>query len=139
MIESAAEFRELRESDDPERYNRAATENASLATWTAIVQSMPDMRFWVAHNKTVPASVLAALASDPDANVRHMVAQKRKIDPATQRLLASDTDTAVRCALARNAKLVPDVLDMLSHDTGHMVRDAVLQEHQLPAPRLTGE
>jgi hypothetical protein len=124
MIESATEFRELRESKDPALYNRAATESASLATWNSIVQSMPDMRFWVAHNKTVPVSVLAVLANDPDPKVRHMVAQKRKIDAPTQRMLARDADTAVRCALARNAKLLPEVLDMLLHDADDMVRNA---------------
>lgn len=135
MIESAAEFRELRQSDDPELYNRAATENAALATWTSIIQSMPDMRFWVAHNKTVPVSVLAILATDPDSSVRHMVAQKRKIDADTQRLLAHDTDPAVRCALARNAKLLPEVLDMLSRDADDMVLGAVSARAQVrPRP-----
>ncbi len=124
MIESAAEFRRLRQSDDPELYARAAHDTASIETWTNIVQTMPEMRFWVAQNKSVPLPILKTLASDLDPTVRDMVARKRKIDADIQNTLANDTDVSVRLALAQNPKLISDVLDVLLADADDRVRAA---------------
>lgn len=77
VIESAEEFVRLRISDDPAEYNRAAHDEASESTWREVIERFPDMRFWVAQNKTVPLSVLEILRQDPDDKVRHMVTSKR--------------------------------------------------------------
>lgn len=77
VIESAEEFVRLRISDDPAKYNRAAHDEASESTWREVIERFPDMRFWVAQNKTVPLSVLEILRQDPDDKVRHMVTSKR--------------------------------------------------------------
>jgi len=77
VIESAEEFVRLRSSVDPAEYHRAAQEEASESTWLEVIDRFPDMRFWVAHNKTVPLSVLEILRHDPDDRVRHMVTSKR--------------------------------------------------------------
>lgn len=77
MIDSADDFVRLRTSDDPADYNRAATEEAAENTWLDVIERFPEMRFWVAQNKTVPLSVLEVLRHDPDENVRHMVTSKR--------------------------------------------------------------
>jgi hypothetical protein len=76
MIRSAEEFRRLRESDNPDEYWRAAHEEAPLDVWLEVIRRWPDMRFWVAHNKTVPLSVLEVLVNDPDEKVRDMVLRK---------------------------------------------------------------
>ena len=76
MIESAEEFRRLRESDDPEDYRRAAHDEAPVEVWLEVIRRWPDMRFWVAQNKTVPVLVLEVLVDDPDQNVRDMVLRK---------------------------------------------------------------
>ena len=126
MIESAEQFRSLRESELPNEYSRAAHDDAPLQVWLDIIDRMPDLRFWVAQNKTVPISVLETLADDTDPRVRDMVARKRKLPEALQIKLARDSDPAVRCTLAQNAKLAPRALAILTDDDDDMVT-AVLQ------------
>lgn len=76
VIESAEEFVRLRNSKDPDEYGRAAHDEASEDVWRDVVERFPDMRFWVAQNKTVPLSILEALRHDPDERVRSMVRAK---------------------------------------------------------------
>ena len=76
MIESDDEFRRLRESENPEEYRCAAHDEAPVEVWLEVIRRWPDMRFWVAHNKTVPVAVLEILVNDPDENVRDMVLRK---------------------------------------------------------------
>src|ERR1051325_10784206 len=89
MIHSASEFVALRTSDDLDQQKRATQENATEDVWLDIIRQYPDMRFWVAQNKTVPLSILHMLAQDTDPRVRSMVAQKRKLDAATLAHLSS--------------------------------------------------
>jgi hypothetical protein len=77
VIDSADEFVQLRTSEDPAEYDRAATEEAAEQTWLDVIERFPEMRFWVAQNKTVPLSVLDVLRHDSDERVRHMVTSKR--------------------------------------------------------------
>lgn len=76
VIESAEEFVRLRTSGDPAEYHRAAHEEATEDIWRDVIEQFPDMRFWVAQNKTVPLSILEELRHDPDWKVRSMVRQK---------------------------------------------------------------
>jgi hypothetical protein len=78
-MNSAEEFIRLRTSGDPAEYLRAAREEAPVAVWREIIERHPDMRSWVAHNRTVPVEVLAILARDPSSDVRHSVAMKIKL------------------------------------------------------------
>ena len=73
MIQSAEEFVRLRTSDDASEYGRAAHEQASEDTWRDVIERFPDMRVWVAQNKTVPLSILELLRHAPDKGVRDMV------------------------------------------------------------------
>jgi hypothetical protein len=125
MIESAEHFRSLRESKEGDAYHRASHDEAALEVWLDIITRMPDMRFWVAQNKTVPISVLEQLAGDPDWRVRDMVARKRKIPESLQIKFATDTDPAVRCALASNANLTPRALAILANDGDKLVSEIV--------------
>jgi len=65
-ITSADEFVRLRTSESPEDYRRAASEDAPLDVWYAVIADHPEMRFWVAQNKTVPTAVLELLSEDAD-------------------------------------------------------------------------
>lgn len=121
MITSAVEFYRLRDSQNPEEYNRAAHDEASIDIWMEVIDQRPDMRFWVAHNKTVPIEVLEILATDSDSNVRDMVARKRKISEAIALKLAEDPDDTVRAALAFNTKLPPSAMAKLQHDQSAIV------------------
>jgi hypothetical protein len=123
MIGSATAFVALRNSESMEDQYRAAHESASLETWQAVVTDYPDMRFWVAQNKTVPVEILEMLAIDPDSRVRDMVARKRKLPHHLYNLLARDSSDSVRHAVACNAKVPRDVLEQLCVDAAAFVAE----------------
>ena len=127
MIESADEFYELRTSDDPAEYDRAARDEAPLSVWVDVIDRMPDMRKWVAYNKTVPLEILERLACDTDRDVREMVARKRKLPERLQQLFAKDSDPGVRVALGSNANAAPAVIDVLLQDPDDWVRERVAE------------
>jgi hypothetical protein len=77
VIESAEEFVGLRTSDDPADYERAAREECAEVTWLDVIERFPEMRFWVAQNKTVSLTVLEVLRGDNDERVQWMVRRKR--------------------------------------------------------------
>ena len=116
MIRSVEEFVSLRTSSNPDDYRRAAGEEAPVGVWNELIKECPDMRFWVAHNKTVPLEILRVLATDADPRVRTMVASKRKLDEATFGLLASDPNEGVRMAVARNRRVPLSVLRSMRGD-----------------------
>jgi len=121
-IRSAADFVRLRESSKPEDYRRAANDEAPIEVWDEIVRAHPDMRFWVAQNKSVPLEILRILARDEDERVRSMVASKRKLDEATLSELARDSDDGVRHSVARNPTTPRAVLEYLRDDPWETVR-----------------
>ena len=123
MIESAEQFRSLRESEVSDEHHRAAHDTAPLQVWLDTIKRMPEMRFWVAQNKTVPVDVLQLLADDPDSNVRDMVARKRKLPESLQLKLTTDPTPSVRNALACNAQATPRVLAALAQDDAKFVRE----------------
>jgi hypothetical protein len=102
MIGSADEFIALRTSSDPTEQARASQDEAPDDVWRAVIREHPDMCWWVAQNKTVSVSILAVLATDPDARVRSMVAQKRKLGVDLIERLAHDPDESVRQHVAAN-------------------------------------
>ena len=69
------EFLDLRTSEDPGNYYRAAHEDVPAEVWNELIEAYPESRFWVANNKTVPLEILRILASDQDAKVRTMVGE----------------------------------------------------------------
>lgn len=123
MIESADEFARLRWSDDPAEYGRAAHEPAPLEVWQDVIARFPELRQWVAHNKTVPHEILAELATDPDASVRYFVAMKRKLALELQLRLATDPDDSVRAGIANNAKASRAALELLAEDPWHVIAE----------------
>jgi hypothetical protein len=122
VITSADEFVALRTSEDPREYRRAAHEAASIETWKDVIARFPDMRFWVAQNKTVPLEILELLATDPDSRVKHMVLGKGKVTPAILDILGRDQDEYIRAGVAGNTKTTAATLELLSHDGSHWVR-----------------
>ena len=121
MIGSASEFVLLRMSDNPDEYGRAARDEAPESVWMELVRAYPEMRRWVAHNKTVPIHILELLASDGDENVRFAVAQKRKLTADLFDHLSRDPSPQVRQRIACNAKTPPEVLHRLAADADKSV------------------
>lgn len=122
MISSAEEFRKLRESLIEEEYHRAAHEEASELVWFDVIKKYPEMKSWVAHNKTVPITVLEYLAKDKDSDVRAGVARKRKLSRNLFVLLSQDTDVSVLYTLAGNPKIPNDIFEALEDTKDQWLR-----------------
>jgi len=129
MIASAEEFVELRRSERQEEYLRAAWESAPREVWLEVIQRFPDMRFWVAQNKTMPVEVLAVLARDPDPRVRSIVAMKNRLTNELFALLATDQDDSVRARVAHNKKVPLEILRALALDQSEIVSAAAKARH----------
>ena len=116
MIESAEEFVSLRTSENPELYQKAASESAKEEIWREVIEKYPDMKVWVARNKTVPSNILEILSRDADADVRYAVAMKRKAGQNILQRLAQDSDKSVRLRVALNPKTSKVILEQLLND-----------------------
>jgi hypothetical protein len=114
MIMSADAFARLRQSNDRAEQARASHAAAPDSVWIDVIRLYPELRKWVAHNKTVPLKILRILASDHDRHVRRTVATKRKLDRALFEALANDVDEGVRRAIANNAKCPAKIRDRLN-------------------------
>jgi hypothetical protein len=121
MITSAQEFVELRTSVRQEDYLRAATDSAAPEVWVDVIQGFPEMKVWVAHNKTVPLEVLRLLASDSDPRVRFAVAMKNKLPNDLMVQLGRDTDASVRQRVACNKNAGVEILEELAQDQSELV------------------
>lgn len=124
MIRSAQEFVKLRTSEKQEDYLRAANESAKTSVWFEVIDTYPEMKRWVAHNKTVPLEVLHKLARDADPNVRAFVASKNKLTPDLMKLLREDEDASVRQRIAYNKKADDETLGFLANDSEISVSEA---------------
>lgn len=123
-IESADEFVRLRSSGDPAMQQLAAHASAKAEVWMDVIERYPNIRFWVAQNKTVPLEVIRKLASDSDYRVRSMIAVKNRTPLDVLEELSRDPDPAVRADVAWNKKTPIDVRRKLLSDPEEIVRDA---------------
>lgn len=128
MIKSAKEFVDLRTSQHPEEYLRAASETAPLEVWFDVVEKYPEMKEWVARNKTVPMQVLERLALDVDPRVRVAVAMKNKLSNDLMLTLAKDSDPSVRERIVYNKNASDDALRLLAQDTVLNISDAARRQ-----------
>jgi hypothetical protein len=121
VIKTAQEFVELRTRND----ERATRDSAHKDVWFAVMRDYPEFKEWIAHNKTVPLSVLRMLAVDPDPRVRFMVAMKRTCPPEILKQLARDEDETVRARVVYNEKTPTAVLDLMKQDASPLVAEAL--------------
>ena len=121
-IKSADEFLQLRTSDDPVEYRRAANSPATDEVWLDVIERFPEMREWVAHNKTISQEIIEKLSVDESARVRYTIAQKRKVPEHVLRRLAVDNDDGVRLAVARHPKAPHALLTEMLQDDWEEVR-----------------
>lgn len=136
MIKNATEFLELRTSGRQVDYLRSANDPAELQVWLEILENFPDMKVWVARNKTIPAEILEMLAKDPDSMVRHAVAMKNKLPPHLMLLLATDVDDSVRERIVYNKNVGENVLRILANDPSESV--SLVARDRLVGPRGRG-
>lgn len=120
MIQSAEEFIRLRDSEIKHEHNRSAMDEADLSVWLDIIANHPEYRKWVAHNKTVPLSILELL-TQYDAETREFVARKRKLSLILFDALSRDKNSNVRIAVAANQKAPINLLEDLATDEDEAV------------------
>ena len=123
MISNAEEFVRLRTSEDRSEYEQAAHDEAPMEVWMDVIATRPDMRVWVAVNKTVPIAILEVLLDDEDWRVRSTVASKRKLPPHLLEVLSRDSSEIVRLSVVSNKKTPAALLHSLAEgDPSEMVR-----------------
>ncbi|ADU15335.1 hypothetical protein [Asticcacaulis excentricus] len=130
MIESAEEFIRLRFSEVPEDYQRSHLEPASIEVWRELLTKDADVRYWVAHNRTVPIEILEILSNDPDAKVRERVAGKGKIARTISFLehFSKDSEEKIRRKIALNKFTPVYILENLAKDECAWVSDTAKLE-----------
>ena len=121
MISSAEEFYRLRTSENLEEQHRASDDVISEGVCYEIIATYPEIKKWVAHNKTVPLEVLRLLASDRDPRVRFAVAMKNKLPHDLMVQLGRDTDASVRQRVASNKNAGVEILEELAQDQSELV------------------
>jgi hypothetical protein len=134
VIETAEEFVRLRTSQAASDYNRAAREPAALEVWLDVIARFPDMRQWVAHNKTIPMEILRHLADDPDRDVRLSVLAKRKVlsrshvDRPLVEKFSRDPDVMIRAGVAFHRNTPRDIIERLAkEDSSSWVRGKAME------------
>nr|BFD84091.1 hypothetical protein StreXyl84_34920 [Streptomyces sp. Xyl84] len=115
-ITSVEEFIRLRRSEDPAESNRSAWAPLPPAVWWDLVRNHPDMRFWVAHNRTAPPEILAELIEDADWRVRNRVASKRNCPSELLERLAGDAHDSVRRLVAGHPRSPRSAVARLADD-----------------------
>lgn len=128
MIKTAEEFVRLRTSEDHIEQRRSATEFLGEKLCTEIIETFPEMKVWIIHNKTVPIAILRTLAEDTDRQIRAAVASKRKLDIGLFQRLANDQDDMVRNSIVNNAKTPVDILRDLTVDAEEYIRNAAREK-----------
>jgi hypothetical protein len=128
MINSVEEFIQLRLSGNPDDYLRAAGEESTIHIWFGVIEMHPELKYWVAHNKTVQLEVLGVLSDDPSWRVRHMVASKNKLSEELQIKLANDKNPSVRQRILRNKKAAVSALLILSKDKDLEIKEMALKK-----------
>ena len=117
----------LRNSEEPEEYNRSAYDWAEDAVWHEVLDRFPEMARWVVHNKSVPHTILDRLIETGDRETRRWITSKRKLTPAQMKRLAQDPDWSVREGIADHPKILEELLLRLLRDSDHWVRRRAYQ------------
>lgn len=128
MINSAEEFVRLRSSEDPNEYRRSVTDIASEEVWFDVISRFPEMREWVALNKTLPESILWNLVRDRSPEVRFMVANRRQLTQDMLAELAKDSDETVRSRVCWNKHTPRLILEQLARDESSLVAEAARRQ-----------
>ena len=130
IIQSAEEFAAL--LDDPPDGQRVAHMCASVEIWLQIIEDYPELRFDVAHNKTVPVEILAVLSNDPSDRVRSMVSCKRKLPRDILAKMVADSSEGVRRNVARHRHSDSEILSLLIDDECDDVSNIARERLGLP-------
>lgn len=138
-IESADEFLELLNSDDPDARDRLRTDVATDEVWLETLYSYPQLAAWVATNETVSLRILRLIGTHSDATVRRHVVLTGRLVADDLRTLAADPDPQVRSAVACQLETGDDVLVSLLADQTDEVRMRAFAELGRRAAGASGD
>ncbi len=127
MIESAEQFAELANSDDPLVRRKATGYTVPEQVLLDVIDRYPELRIVVARNKLVSKAILQVLAGDPDEVVRSEVAGRINASSDTLAMLAGDPMPAVRNKVAQNPVAPRELLEVLALDRDPTVAAAAAQ------------
>jgi len=131
MIKTAEEFIKLRTSTIPEEYGRAGCEEAPYEVWIELIEKHPEMRVWVALNRTISVELQMILARDENSCVRSSIAGKYPLNRDLYEILAKDEDERVRGRIAYNKKTPLDILEkMMDEDVEELVRASARENYE---------
>jgi hypothetical protein len=130
MINTAEEFIRLRTSSVPEEYGRAGRDEASYEVWIEIIEKHPDMRVWVAFNRTISLELQTILAKDEDPRVRSAIAGKYPLERGLYEMLAKDESEPIRRRIAHNKKTPLDILEKMMYDEVEDIRAAAKENYE---------
>jgi hypothetical protein len=122
MINSAEDFVRLRTSNNMDEYLQAAWDEAPLEVWIEVIEKYPDMREWVAHNKSIAIKIMEILSDDEDDREKFTIASKNRLPEFLQLKLAKDPDSSVRNRIAFNKKATLKSLEVLLNDEDEEIR-----------------
>ena len=123
MINTTSEFIKLRNSDIPAEYNRTGIEEAPIDVWMELIENHPDMKVWVARNKSIPMEIINILSLDNDPVIRDAISSKYPLDIEIYQLFSKDADEGIRAKLTYNKGLPLFILkDMAKNDPSEFVR-----------------
>lgn len=125
MIESAEQFIQLRTSELLADYERAAREGARDEVWLDVIERFSHFAPWVAHNKTISATIIYKLFELQRDEVLFVLAMKRRTPHDLLIKLSQHPNESIRLAVAKNARAPREALDLLKEDDWVAVREAV--------------
>lgn len=123
VVSSADEWVGLRCSEVPGEQFKAAWAIATVDIWKEVIDKYPDMREWVAHNKTIPEEIIRILALDTDSRVRGMVADKRKVPADVLAILARDSEETIRRSVVGDPNIPVEILQTMVNDEWSVVAE----------------
>lgn len=137
MISSVQEYLELleRRSTDAIAKERLRWDEATVETWTAILDEGPELASAVSLNKKLPAPILMRLARDADWRVRDTVAMKRTLPLEVLEILATDEDEAVRRSVACHRTTPREIVERLARDEQPLVAEAAQARLDKESPK----
>lgn len=126
MIGSVQEFADLITSHNEEDFLRAISDIAPTFVWEEIIRKRPELAEFVTQSRTIPDSVLDAIALAAPWRARYLVAIQSRTPAYVLAKLAHDGDTRVqRAALANDStplKVIAEMRDDRHEEIANLAR-----------------
>lgn len=117
MVNSVEEFLNILDSDEELGTNESRLCHAPDNVWRQIIIEHPELKRWVAWNKTISYTILEILSEDNDPEIRWWIASKTKISIGLLERFSKDSNSSIRERIVFNSFTPVHILKELSLDT----------------------